>query len=321
MVAWLGERTSQPTIDGSDPTGCWLPLHQSGGVASTARDNRPFDVYAETMGSTSRIRNGREQAAGVTPLGVFDDPHYAKLAVENAERYQKAEPFPHIFFDDFLPGELADELAGAYPRPDDIEWIVRDNENNRRRYQHDETKLPVFVRMMFRELNSRQFVLFLETLTGIENLIPDPYFIGGGVHTAGRGDFLKVHADFNWHHKLQAHRRVNALLYMNPNWRPEWEGALEFWDKEMTRAVVSIPPLFNRLAVFNVGEDSNHGQPVPNECPDDEIRKTLNLYYYTTRRDEAEVHDPHFTLYKTEASPFAVQLGEDYRQQADKPTS
>ena len=59
---------------------------------------------------------------------------------------------------------------------------------------------------MLREFNGRQFTLFLETLTGIDNLIPDPYFIGGGIHLSGPGDFLKIHADFNWHHKLQAYR-------------------------------------------------------------------------------------------------------------------
>jgi branched-chain amino acid transport system permease protein len=31
------------------------------------------------------------------------------------------------------------------------------------------------------------------------------------------------------------------------------------------------------------------------------------------REDEDAAADPHFTLYKTEASPFATQLGEDYR--------
>ena len=252
-----------------------------------------------------------------TALGVFDDPKYAKLAVENASKYQKADPFPHVVLDDFLDRSLAEALDRAFPEPDSIDWIVRDNENNRRRYQHDETKLPLQLRQMLREFNSRQFVLFLETLTGIENLIPDPYFIGGGAHMSGRDDFLKIHADFNWHHKLQAHRRVNALLYVNEHWAEEWGGALEFWNKEMTERVEFALPLFNRLVVFNVGADSNHGQPEPNACPPDETRKALNLYYYTTRRDESELQDPHFTLYKTQASPFAEQLGDDYRKSGE----
>ena len=166
-------------------------------------------------------------------------------------------------------------------------------------------------------MNSRQFVLFLETLTGIENLLPDPYFTGGGVHISGEGDFLKIHADFNWHHKLQAYRRVNALLYLSDDWQPEWEGAIEFWDREMTGAVDRALPIFNRLVVFSTGEHSNHGQREPNRCPPDVYRKVLNLYYYTTARHDQDMDDPHFTLYKQSASEFAQQLGDDYRATAE----
>jgi hypothetical protein len=252
------------------------------------------------------------------PLGVFDDPSYSRIAVENAQKYQTASPFPHIVLENFIPDPLARALGGAFPGPEDISWVERDNVNNRRRYQHDETKVPPLLREMLREMNSRQFVLFLETLTGIGNLIPDPYFIGGGVHISGTGDFLNIHADFNWHHKLQAYRRVNALLYLTEEWKPEWKGAIEFWNKDMTRAEVSTLPLFRRLVVFSTGEHSNHGPREPNECPPGTFRKVLNLYYYTSRRDDGDMHDPHFTLYKTENSPFAMELGDEYRRAGER---
>jgi hypothetical protein len=169
---------------------------------------------------------------------------------------------------------------------------------------------------MLREMNSRQFVLFLETLTGIENLLPDPYFIGGGIHLSGEGDFLKIHADFNWHHKLQAYRRVNALLYLSDEWRPEWKGAIEFWDREMTGPVDEALPIFNRLVVFSTSEHSNHGQREPNQCPPGVYRKVLNLYYYTSAQHDHDMELPHFTLYKQAASEFAQQLGDDYRASA-----
>jgi 2OG-Fe(II) oxygenase superfamily len=254
------------------------------------------------------------QDTRVSSLGVFDDPSYAKIAVDNAEAYQNASPFPHMVFDDFLPEALARELSQSFPLPDDS-WVERDNQNNRRRFQPDETRMPDTLRHMFRELNSRQFILFLETLTGIDNLLPDPYFIGGGVHLSGTGDFLNVHADFNWHHKLQAHRRVNALFYLSEDWQPEWKGALEFWNKEMTQIVDSALPIFNRLIVFTTSEHSNHGQREPNECPPGVFRKVLNLYYYTTHREDSDaLAAPHFTLYKTEASPNSVELGVNYRK-------
>jgi hypothetical protein len=252
----------------------------------------------------------------VTPLGTFDDPRYARLALDRSEQYQSAEPFPHVVLDEFVSPELALALSQAFPPVDSIDWIERDNENNRRRYQHDETKLPLLLREMLREMNARQFILFLETLTGIDNLLPDPYFVGGGVHVSTRGDFLNVHADFNWHHKLQAHRRVNALLYLSEPWDDSWGGATELWDLDMSGSAVVVPPAFNRLLVFSTSEHSNHGQPVPNACPDGVLRKVLNLYYYTAHRDD-ESADPHFTLYKTAASPFAAGLGEDYRASAE----
>ena len=179
-----------------------------------------------------------------------------------------------------------------------IAWVERDNENNRRRYQHDETKVPALLREMLREMNSRQFVLFLETLTGIESLLPDPYFIGGGVHISGHGDFLKIHADFNWHHKLQAYRRVNALLYLSDDWQPEWKGAIEFWDREMTRpgrqrAADLQPPgrVLDRRAL----------EPRParaERVPARRLPQGAQPLLLHHDRDDEDMDDPHFTLYK-----------------------
>lgn len=251
------------------------------------------------------------------PLGVFDDPGFAARALDTAPTYQNNRPFPHAVFDDFIPADLARTLGAAFPAADSIQWVERDNENNRRRYQHDETKVPPLLRSMLREMNSRQFILFLETLTGIDNLLPDPYFLGGGVHISGTGDFLNVHVDFNWNHKLQAYRRVNALLYLSEQWEPEWQGALEFWDQDRDEPTVSVLPMFNRLIVFSTGETSLHGQRLHNLCPPTALRKVLNLYYYTTHRDDGDQGDePHFTVYRTAASPFATQLGDEYRASA-----
>jgi len=129
------------------------------------------------MVSVSHSRAVKGNAAGLSPLGVFDNPRYAQIAVERASEYQGAAPFPNICIDDFLPEDIAHALSASFPSHDDIGWIERDNKNNRRRYQHDETKLPHLLREMLREFNSRQFTLFLETLTGIDCLLPDPYFI------------------------------------------------------------------------------------------------------------------------------------------------
>jgi len=248
-----------------------------------------------------------------SPVGAFDSPRYAKLAQSRSAQYQNADGFPHIVLDSFLDEPLAQSLLDVFPGPDsNVPWTMRDNANNRRRFLEDERFMPLPIRLMMREFNSRQFLLFLETLTGIDNLLPDPYFIGGGIHISGPGDFLNIHADFNWHHKLHAHRRVNALLYFSPGWKEEWNGALEFWAPDMSRQVDMIYPAFNRLVVFNVTDVSNHGQPKANACPPGVCRQVLNLYYYTAKRDQAEISEPHFTAYKTENSPSALALKDSY---------
>ena len=174
--------------------------------------------------------------------------------------------------------------------------------------------MPPLLREMLREMNSRQFVLFLETLTGIENLLPDPYFIGGGVHISGRGDFLKIHADFNWHHKLQAYRRVNALLYLSDDWQPEWEGAIEFWDREMTRAVdqrvADLQPPRRVLDGRALEPRPARTERVPTatctarSSTSTTTRPTATTRTWTTRTSRCT---------SRVASEFAMQLGDDYR--------
>jgi len=63
-------------------------------------------------------------------------------------------------------------------------------------------------------------------LTGIDALVPDPHFEGGGLHQIEPGGHLKVHADFNRHPRTGLARRLNALIYLNRDWKPEYGGAL-----------------------------------------------------------------------------------------------
>ena len=43
--------------------------------------------------------------------------------------------------------------------------------------------------------------------------------VGAGDVSNTEHGYLNSHVDFNWHHKLQLHRRVNVLIYLTPNFR------------------------------------------------------------------------------------------------------
>jgi Rps23 Pro-64 3,4-dihydroxylase Tpa1-like proline 4-hydroxylase len=106
-----------------------------------------------------------------------------------------------------------------------------------------------------------------------------------------------LHADANRHPKLGLYRRVNVLLYLNKDWRAEFGGQLELWDRELSRRVRCVLPSFNRCVVFNTDSTSFHGHPVPLTCPAGVTRKSLAFYYFTSQAYEG-AREPHSVLWQ-----------------------
>jgi Rps23 Pro-64 3,4-dihydroxylase Tpa1-like proline 4-hydroxylase len=94
------------------------------------------------------------------------------------------------------------------------------------------------------------------------------------------------------------HRRVNALLFLNRGWDPQWKGQLELWAQNLSAPVVSIEPEFNRLVVFNITDDAYHGVPDRIVCPPDRRRLSLALYYYTADQPDEEKAPFHWADWK-----------------------
>jgi len=228
-----------------------------------------------------------------------------KLAKDRAEEYQNNKPFPYIFFDDFLPVEAAEAALREFPQPKELPWQQFDTPNEKKLAFASVEKLPDGDRDVLYFLNSKPMLQFLETLTGIEGVIPDPYFSGGGLHQIKPGGKLGVHADFNRHDKLRLDRRINVLIYLNKDWKEEYGGHFELWNRDMTAAEAKILPLFNRCAIFSTSSWSYHGHPTPLSCPPDRTRKSLATYYYTNGRPEEEVTETHSTLFR--ARPGEVE--------------
>lgn len=185
-----------------------------------------------------------------------------------------------------------------FPSPGQMRWMRFDNPQEKKLgFFHESSTITDPVRRFLDAMNGFEMLLFLERLTGIEGLIPDPYFGGGGLHQIEPGGFLKVHADFNVHPKLHLDRRLNMLIYLNKDWREEYGGHLELWDREARMCRTRILPLFNRTVVFSTTDTSFHGHPHPLTSPPGVTRKSVSLYYYTAGRPGAEQSKPHDTLF------------------------
>jgi hypothetical protein len=199
-----------------------------------------------------------------------------------ARQYHTAVPFPHIHFDCFLNPERAAAIAREFPDYDSSAWIRYKHANENKNGLSRRGLFPPTIGELVDELNSKPFVSWLCRLTGIPYLIADPALEGGGLHQSSRGGFLNVHTDFSVHHyHPDWERRVNLILYLNPEWQTSWGGALEFWERDMRRCVASYAPFLNHAVIFNTDRDSLHGFPDPLQCPQSTSRKSLALYYYT----------------------------------------
>jgi Rps23 Pro-64 3,4-dihydroxylase Tpa1-like proline 4-hydroxylase len=212
--------------------------------------------------------------------------------------YASADPFPHIVLDGLFNDRDLDAVLADFPAPAQMDWRRFDSALEKKLgYYHESSAISDTVRRFLDATNSFEMLLFLEALTGIDGLIPDPYFGGGGLHQIEPGGFLKVHADFNVHPKLHLDRRLNMLVYLNKNWREEYGGHLELWSAETRTPRKRILPIFNRTVIFSTTDTSLHGHPHPLTCPAGMTRKSVSLYYYTAGRPREERSAPHDTIF------------------------
>lgn len=211
-----------------------------------------------------------------------------KLADQYKDDYANAEPFQHVVIDNFFPEEVLDSVLDEFPEADHPYWGRFESNVQTKLASKEAWKVPNKPGELLAELNSSAFMHFLNKLTGIDGLIPDPHLSGGGLHQIESGGFLKVHADFCWHPVLKLDRRINVLVYLNKDWKEEYGGELQLWDYELKKSK-KVLPIFNRMVVFNTTDFSLHGHPDPLTCPPERSRKSMALYYYSNGRPPGEI--------------------------------
>lgn len=230
---------------------------------------------------------------------IVDFDKLDQIAKEKAEAYQTGEPFPHIVLDDVFDPAFLEKVANEFPDPNSPDWQQFNNLREKKLATQDERDIGPYARAFISNMHSGSFLRFLEKLTGIEDLLPDPHLTGGGLHRIMKDGKLSVHVDFNRHRSMPLERRLNVLVYLNQDWKEEYGGHFELWDKDMTKAEKKVLPLFNRMAMFTTSETSWHGHPEPLTCPEDRSRRSIALYYYTVGRpDEDQGADTHTTVFR-----------------------
>lgn len=201
------------------------------------------------------------------------------LAKDRSSEYAEALPFAHGVFDNVFEPKVLDAVLEEFDAPET--WKEYDTKYEKKLQMHKDLHMGPATRAFIHNLNSEPFIDFLEELTGIKGIIPDPYLVGAGCHKIPKGGKLGVHVDFNTHGKMKLARRINVLVYLNKDWKEEYGGHFELWDEKKASCQKKILPIYNRMAIFSTTETSFHGHPEPLTCPDGWYRKSIALYYYT----------------------------------------
>ena len=225
--------------------------------------------------------------------------------IENVNDYSKkfetAKPFKHVEIPSFFEDSLVDEILEQFPVPKKEEMINEFGGRNQKYACHDVRNIGPAFRKIDDYIRSKSFQTFMRELTGIDDLLYDPEYHGAGTHDNMSGQGMDPHIDFNFHRTTGYHRRINAIIYLNDEWKESWGGCLQLhrnpWDPENDE-IQTFLPLKNRCILFETNEYSWHGfESVRHPTNPNISRKSFTIYMYTKTRPLAETGDKHGTVY------------------------
>ncbi len=211
-----------------------------------------------------------------------------------------ALPFPHFCIDNFLDEGFAEDIYQSFPSFGEAKAVGREftTVNEEEKIQiTDSTKFAPPIARLNDLLASQEFTELMSYVFDIPNLIDDPALMGGGIHETDTGGRLDVHVDFNFMEERKWHRRLNILIYFNKDWKEEYGGYLDIWDKDVKKCYGSFAPVFNRAFGFTTNEISFHGV-TPLVCPQGIVRRSFAAYYYTKEAPPGWTGEVHSTIFK-----------------------
>ncbi|WP_338039833.1 2OG-Fe(II) oxygenase [Luteibacter yeojuensis] len=232
---------------------------------------------------------------------------------DHARAFADAQPFRHVVIDDFFDRAYVDQLLQEFPAFERGNFIGDDGHAGGKSTVDAMARLGPAYRRLDEVIQKPAFLDYIGRITGIEGLLYDPFYLGGGTHENRDGQPLSAHIDFNYHPSERWHRRLNLIVYLNHEWEERWGGLLDLYrdpyaDPEPAKSIV---PLFNRCVIFETTEHSWHGFRQICLPPDRPglSRKSIALYFYTKDRAAEETAGRHTTHYVNRQLPAHFAAG------------
>lgn len=160
------------------------------------------------------------------------DPSHTKMG---SYRFSNNHPFPHIRLKNFLEPKIAEMLYDDFPPFESGHYLNEFGRPGGKSTQPNLKNISLNYKLFHSYIGSPLFLSHMSAITGIPNLLNDPYMFGAGTHENRHGQALNIHVDFNYNRQETWHRRVNLLLYLNKEWDSEWGGLIEFHSNPWSR--------------------------------------------------------------------------------------
>ncbi len=228
-------------------------------------------------------------------------------------QFTQAAPFRHVVIDNFLDEAICAAMVLEFPA---FDTKLATNEFGRvgqKAVHEDVRSLGGVFREVDQLIQEPEFLEAIGRVTGIDGLLYDPHYYGGGTHENRSGQSLDPHIDFNYHPIEHWHRRLNLIVYLNDEWSEDWGGSIDFhsdpWSNGDT--VRSVSPLLNRCVLFETTEHSWHGfQSIePDISGAVRSRRSFAVYLYSVDRPAVEKVAPHTTHYVHRPLPDRFRAG------------
>lgn len=212
--------------------------------------------------------------------------------------YQGAKPFPHLVMDDLFHDPMLNALLPEIEGMQRDQWKnVEQDPRERTLRMRSAVEIGEAGERFLNVVHSAAFLYLLSEITGVWQLLPDPYLQGGGYAAMRRGDYFNVHSDRSVAYDTGLTRRLAMIVFLNKDWQPGYHGQLELWNPDAKKCEVFIDPVFNKTVLFEVAFPNYHGVPIPLECPVDRSRQSFILYYHTVGIDGKAEVTPHTSIF------------------------
>ncbi len=243
---------------------------------------------------------------------MFNESHFSKLDTYAAQ-FRNAQPFRHVVIDDFFAPDMAEALLEQFPAFEVGNARTENGDLGNKSTVEKIRDLGPAYSALDDVIQTREFLDAVGRITGIRNLLYDPWYFGGGTHCNRAGQDLDAHVDFNRHPIKHWHRRLNLIVYLNHEWHDDWGGSLGLHTNPRSEndQVKLVTPLYNRCVIFETTENSWHSFSTiqPPEDKRDALRRSVALYFYSEDRPAEEQAETHSTIYVDRPLPDHIVAG------------